>query len=70
MGDQVERLSELNASQLLYEPVILQSLPVGIKARVASEELFLEGLGEVELLTRADLIGKAVWEYDLVTVNN
>jgi len=43
---------------------------VGLKARVACEELFLKGFGEVELLAGADLVRKAVWKYDLITVND
>jgi hypothetical protein len=43
---------------------------VGIEAGIVGEELFLEGLRKAELLARADLIGKAVWKYDLVDVNN
>ena len=70
VGDQIERLSKFHPSQLLYEPVILQSLPVSIETRVVGEKFFLEGLGKVELLARADLIGKAVWKYDLDAVND
>jgi hypothetical protein len=70
VGDQVERLCQFDPSQLLYEPIVLQSLPVGIEAGIGGEELFLEGFGEVELLACANLIGKAVWKYDLVTVND
>lgn len=69
MSDQIERLGEFDPSQLLNEPVILQSLPVGIEPGVVGEELFLEGFGEIELLAGADLIGEAVWKNDLVMVS-
>ena len=69
MCNQVERLSQLYASQLLDEPVIFQSVLKGFEARISGEEVFLECFVEVELLEGAELISKAVWKYDLITVN-
>ena len=69
MCDQVERLGDFDASQLLYEPIIFQALLMGLEARIVGEELFLESFGEVELIARANLISKAVWKYDLINVN-
>ena len=42
---------------------------MGLEARIVDEELFLESLGEVELIAGANLISKAVWKYDLINVN-
>ena len=39
---------------------------MGLEARIVDEELFLESLGEVELIARANLVSKAVWKYDLI----
>lgn len=69
VSDQIERLGEFDPSQLLNEPVILQSLPVSIKSRVVGEELFLEGFWEIELLAGANLVGEAVRKNDLVMVS-
>ena len=42
---------------------------MGLEARIVDEELFLESLGEVELIAGANLVSKAVRKYDLMTVN-
>lgn len=69
VGNQVEGLGELDASDFLNEPVILQSLSVSIEARVVGEELFFEGLGEVQLLSCTDFICESVWKNDLYIVS-
>ena len=69
VGDQVEGLGKLDAGDFLNEPVILQSLSVGIKARVVGEELLLEGLWEIELLSCTDFVGESIRKDDLSIVS-
>ena len=69
MCDQVERLGNFNASEILNQPIFFQALLMGLEARIVGEKLFLEGFWEIELIARAKLVRKAVRKYDLMTVN-
>lgn len=65
VSNEVERLGELYASDLLDKPVVDETLPVPIEARIVDEELFLESFGEIELFTSAKFVGESVRQYDL-----
>ena len=65
VGDEVERLGQLDAGHVLDEPIVDQSLSVTVEAGILDEELLFESLREVELLARTNLVGEAVREDDL-----
>jgi hypothetical protein len=62
-------LGQLDASHVLDEPVVYQSLSVAIEAGVIHKELFLERFWEVELLAGTDFVGEAVRKDDLGVVS-